>query len=174
MGQKRPGLFLVYRTIAEIRSKFDHFGPQKGRWARNGSSRNLLQEKQNAMKSKAVQGKYGHKHSSACPGVPPHPQHRCLHRPSGKVWRMLGGPWRVLGGFWEVEKSRKWAKPNRHALGGPWEAPGRFLGSCWGRSKQPKNQENGPRLQASPEPKIQESRRSQGGPGGQGALNPKS
>ena len=41
MGQKRPfpfknGLFLVYSTIAEIRAKFDHFGPQKGRWARNG------------------------------------------------------------------------------------------------------------------------------------------
>ena len=87
-------LFLAYSTIAEIRSKFDHFGPQKGRWARNGpfplknglflvyrtiaeirsklnhfgpgngSSRNLLQYKQNAMKSKAEQkgsGKYGHK-----------------------------------------------------------------------------------------------------------------
>ena len=42
MGQKRPvsiqkkNLFLVYSTIAEIQSKFDHFGPQKGRWARNG------------------------------------------------------------------------------------------------------------------------------------------
>ena len=41
IGQKRPfpfknGLFLVYSTIAEIRAKFDHFGPQKRRWARNG------------------------------------------------------------------------------------------------------------------------------------------
>ena len=31
----KNGLFLVYSTIAEIRGKFDHFGPQKGRWARN-------------------------------------------------------------------------------------------------------------------------------------------
>ena len=31
----KNGLFLVYRTTAEIRGKFDHFGPQKGRWARN-------------------------------------------------------------------------------------------------------------------------------------------
>ena len=29
-------LFLVCSTIAEIRAKFDHFGPQMGRWARNG------------------------------------------------------------------------------------------------------------------------------------------
>ena len=41
MGQKRPvsiakRLFLVYSTIAEIRCKFDHFGPQKRRWTRNG------------------------------------------------------------------------------------------------------------------------------------------
>ena len=33
----KNGLFLVYSTIAEIRCKFDHFGPQKGRWARNGA-----------------------------------------------------------------------------------------------------------------------------------------
>ena len=27
---------MVYSAIAEIRSKFDHFGPQVGRWPRNG------------------------------------------------------------------------------------------------------------------------------------------
>ena len=27
----KSGLFLVYSTIAEIRSKFDHFGPQQGK-----------------------------------------------------------------------------------------------------------------------------------------------
>ena len=32
----KSGLFLVYSTIAEIRSKFDISGPPKGRWARNG------------------------------------------------------------------------------------------------------------------------------------------
>ena len=41
MGQKRPVSiqqrpFLSLHTMAEIQSKFDHFGPQKGRWARNG------------------------------------------------------------------------------------------------------------------------------------------
>ena len=41
MGQKRPisiekRPFLVYSTRPEIRCKFDHFGPKKGRWARNG------------------------------------------------------------------------------------------------------------------------------------------
>ena len=63
-----------------------------------------------------------------------------------------------------------------------WEDAGRSLGGCWeapGSCKAlmqtaEKSEKMGWPLQALGGARVQESRRSQGGPGGQGALNPKS